>query len=340
MVALMLRFKTTELAKSYVFVIAAVTLLAAIISIGYLDNQSRATDEAERVLAARAAQVAFQVDRVLEWRTIESLTFVALPSLRGFAASDETARPSRTVIALSELQAIVAADPNIRSAAIVNQAGYVILTTDALMNADWSVRAFVREALLGHLYVTPAVREGGEVSQYYSAPLIDNAGQVAGGLVIRVAVQEMWNILAGQPNVWILDENGVRIGDSSDRPQLFVALTPLSEDAQVDVTKGKRYGEEVEFVRSANLGDLARAMQKNEKGVAFHDGNGRVVQAAIQPLKSKPWTVVAFENQDAFLAPALWVLVDEAKIVAVAALLGAACAFAYLRRSSGAERMG
>jgi C4-dicarboxylate-specific signal transduction histidine kinase len=325
-------------AKSFLIALAALLLLAAIISMGYLDNRGRATAEAGRVLAARAEHVADQVDRVLEWRTIESLTFVALPSLRGFAASDETARPSRTVIALAELQAIVAADPNIRSASITNQAGYVLLATDALMNADWSPRIFVREALKGHLYASPAAREGGEVSQYYSAPLINNAGDVAGALVIRVAVQEMWDVLTTQPNVWILDENSVRIADSSDRPQLFTALTPLSGDTLTDVMDGMQYGEEVEQIRSMNLGDLARAVQRREKAAVYRDTSGQLVHAAIRPLKNKPWTVVAFESEDRLFAPALWALADQVKIVALAALFAAALTFAYLRQSSTAER--
>jgi hypothetical protein len=72
--------------------------------------------------------------------------------------------------------------------------------------------------------------------------------------------------------------------------------------------------------------------------VVYRDASGQVVHAAIRPLKNKPWTVVAFESEDRLLAPALWALADQAKIVALAALFSAALTFAYLRRSGAAER--
>ncbi len=317
--------------RIWILVAAAALLLGAFVLLSYMDNRTRAASEGQRELAARAQLVATAVDRVLEWRTFEILTFVALPSLRGFAASDETARPSRTAIALAELQAIVAADPNIRSAAITNQAGYVILATDATMNSDWSNRVFVREALAGHLYGSPTARESGQVSQYYSGPLVDNAGQVAGALVMRVAIQEMWDILKDQPNVWIVDENGVKIADSSDKPKLFSSLVPLSGDVAADMAAEERYGNEVEQIRSANMGDLAKAIQKRDKEGIFRDTDGQVIHAAIRPLKNNPWTVVVFEREDVVFAPALGAFVDQMKVGGIALLLGGALMYAYLR---------
>ncbi len=319
-------------------VIGMFVLLVAFGAASYLDNRAKALADGQRALAVRAQHVAVAVDRVLEWRTMEMLTFVALPSLRGFAASDETARPARTAMALSEIQAIVAADPSIRSLAITNQAGFVILATDASMNSDWSNRVFVGEALAGHLYGSPAARELGEVSQYYSAPLINNAGDVAGALVARVAVQEMWDILADQPNVWILDENLVRIADSSERPTLFSSLTPLSGDALADLLSGYLYGDEVSQIRTVNMADLARAVSKREQQAVYRDESGSAIHAAIRRLKYNPWTVVAFESEDKLLAPAVDGLIDRFKIGALAALLGGALTYAYLRRFGVAER--
>ncbi len=323
--------------KSLAFALAAFILVAIATLALYMDGRARTVADTERVLAARAQQVAASVDRVLEWRTIEMLTLVALPSLRGYAASDEVARPSRTAIALAELQAIVAADPNIRSASIVNQAGYVILATDASMNSDWSKRVFVQEALAGHLHASVPVREFGEVSQYFSGPLLDNAADVAGALIIRVSVQEMWDPLTDQPNVWIVDGNGVRIADSSDKPQLFTALTPLSGDSLLDILAEERYGEEVEQIRSTNLKELGQAIRKKEKQLTFTDPNGRAIRAAIRPLENNPWTVIAFEEEKGPFA-IVFSVADLLKVGAVAALLGAGLAYAYMRWSVSVER--
>ncbi len=316
----------------WALVAGALVVLVAFVAVSYLDNRTRAVADGQRALAARAQLVAASVDRVLAWRTMEMLTFVALPSLRGFAASDETARPARTAIALSEIQAIVAADPSIRSMAITNQAGYVILATDASMNSDWSNRVFVHEALVGHLYGSPATRELGEVSQYYSAPLINNAGNVAGALVARIAVQEMWNVLADQRNVWIFDENLVRIADSSDRPALLSSLSPMSGNVLSDLMSEELYGAEVTQIRSENMTELAKAIQRREQQVVVRDASGKTVYAAIRRLTNNPWAVVAFETEDEMLAPAVAGLVDYLKIGVLAALLSSALTYAYLRR--------
>jgi hypothetical protein len=73
------------------------TLLAlSVLGIGlyFVDAnlRARALTDADRALAAQARLFANSVDRLLQWRMSEAFTFAALPSLRGFAASDEAAQ--------------------------------------------------------------------------------------------------------------------------------------------------------------------------------------------------------------------------------------------------------
>jgi C4-dicarboxylate-specific signal transduction histidine kinase len=227
------------------------------------------------------------------------LTLAALPSLRAFVASDESARPARLAVAQSELQAIVSSDDNLRAATIVGANGVVVLTTDDSMNADWSARAFVREGLLGHLYASAPTRDGGETSQYYAAPLIDNFGNVAGALVLRIAAQEMLNGFYLLGNVLILDENNVRIVDTTPLPQLYAAITPLSGDTLARLLAERHYGADVALLRVVPFPELLSQIQPHRAAqTILRDPNSVTYLAAIQPLAINPWSIVFLTRDD------------------------------------------
>jgi len=284
---------------------ALITLIAFLAAIALLyvistRLRDRAIATTGRDLAARAQLLALTFDRTMQTRLGETFTFSALPSLRGFATSDQDSRPARLSAAQFELRAIVSADPGIRAVSIVDPNGKVILTTDEAMNADWSNRIFVREGMLGHPCAAPPSRDFGEVSQYYSAPIIDNFGNVGGILVVRVMGQELWDALFTTPNVLVVDENGVRIADATSAPQVFTAIAPLTNDAVVRVARDKLYGAEISQIRVAPFPDLASQL-KNRRAAqtVLRDPNLGSFLAAIQPLETNPWSVVVLARDDA-----------------------------------------
>lgn len=306
--------------------IVGLIVLAIIVSGIYFANgvlRSRTVERAQSDLKTRAQVGADTLDRLLQSRMIEALTFAALPSMRGYAASEEPDRSARAPIALGELQSISAADPNIRAASILNEAGLVVMTTDGNMNADWSDRTFAGEALAGHLYASGPSRDFGEISQYYSAPILNNAGNVAGALVIRVSIQEMWGLLSSQPNVLVVDENGVCIGDTSSAPIIFSSLEPLSSDATDRLIEEKQYGADLVQVRAANLTELATAIKKGASRATYRDPKSGIRYAAIQQTETKDWTVVASEDESSIVQAAQEMTLLIVGIGVSAALLGA-----------------
>lgn len=315
------------------FIVIGVVALAILAATLYLFDtglRARALSDADTALAARAQLIADTVDQMLQWRMTEVFTFAALPSLRGFAASDDAARPARIATALVELKAIVAADQNIRAVSVVDPFGVVILTTDGSMNANWGDRVFVREALAGHLYASVPSRDFGEVSQYYSAPIIDNAGNVAAELVMRVSAQELWNTLDLPPEAMLVDENGVRIVDRTSTPQTFVALAPLAPEVAARVLVEKRYGVEVTQVPATRLAALTDAIRQTKSGtLSYQNVDGKTVRAATQRMSIYPWTVIVFQDAETLLAPARDALIGAVGVSGLALVAGVFLGIAF-----------
>ncbi len=258
----------------------------------------RALADADRELATNARLISDSVDRLLQIRMVETFTFAALPSLRGFLASDETTRSSRMAVAQSELQSIVEADPLIAAASIVDVKGGVIATTDESMYADWSRREFVQEGMRGHLFASGPARDFGDVFQFYSAPVLDNAGSVAGVLVVRVNGQELWSVVNSVENVIVVDENSVRIADSSTAPQIFAAIAPLSNDAMARALANKRYGEELSQIIVAPLPSLASQLKNSSASISFTDSGGARMRAAVRTIGTNSWSVIVMKRED------------------------------------------
>ena len=302
------------------------------------DNRARAFADADRDLIARAQSVADTIDRTLQMRMIETFTFAALPSLRAFAASDAAARVTRGAAAREELRAIVSADENIRAATIVDTTGKVLMTTDDSILADWSDRVFVREALRGHLHASVPARDFGEISLYYSAPLLNNAGDVAGALVLRVTAQELGSTLGTYPNILLVDEDGVRLADRTNQPQPFVALAPLSAEAMTRAFAERRYGTEITQIRATNLGELRdEANRGRATPMSFRDTDGKTVRAALWRIKTNFWTVIVIESEDAITAQARAALFDMIVIAAITLVIALALGFATARFLSPAR---
>jgi C4-dicarboxylate-specific signal transduction histidine kinase len=294
------RMKTT-----LIFGLVAFCALAASVFVYDSTLRARALAEADRDLAARASRIADSIDRTLQARITEVLAFAALPSLRGFAASDSNARAPRAPLALADLNAIVAADSNARAAVIVDPSGAAILTTDTSMLLKWGERAFVREALAGRLYASVPARDFDEVSQYYSAPVLDNAGNVAGALFVSVAVEELWDLLANEQDVLLVDEDGVRIADRSATPQYFAALAPLAPEIASRALAEKRYGAQVTQIPATNLAGLAGEIKHSSAmTLTFRDTAGQAMRATARRTVTNPWTVIVFRSEDALFSPA------------------------------------
>ncbi|MCI0476646.1 MAG: hypothetical protein L0Y55_10395, partial [Anaerolineales bacterium] len=245
-----------------------------------------------------------------------------------FAASDEANRDARAAVARVELAALVNADPNLRAATLVDARGIVIMTTDNSMNANWRARTFVGEALRGHLHASTPTRAPDEIAQFYSAPILNNAGEIAGALVLRVDAQEMWNACDAPYGLIVVDEIGVRMMDRSFS-QLFTSLAPLPVDITAKPLAEKRYGTEIAQIRSTDLVDLANAVKRGGAAqLVYRDDKGRAIHAATRRIVTNPWTVIAYESEDEILLPARQTMYAQIGLAIASALITLAIVYA------------
>ncbi len=285
-----------------VLLLGSLILNAAIFQL-YNENRAQVIAAADRALMTRAEYIAEAVDRTLQTRMVETFTFAALPSLRGFAASDAAGRVVRAPVASDELRAIVAADDQIRAASIVDPNGRVVMTTSDAILADWSERGFVREAMRGQLFASVPARDGGEVSTYYSAPILNNAGQVASALVLRVSAQELVSVLGSFSDIMLIDEEGVRIIDRTTKPQSFVALAPLTAEAMTRALSQRRYGAEITQINATNLVTLRDEIARGRSSPIVYT-DGATMHAGTRRLRTNLWTVVVVQSAEAMAQPA------------------------------------
>lgn len=256
---------------------------------------------ASRNLGEIARHTANEGDRLLQWRMQQAFTFAAFPSIRAFAASTPAARSERASVALNELKALVAADKNVREALILDANGSVIMTTLDGWGGSLAQRQFVQDALQGRLAVSPVSRDRGENSTYYAAPVLNNAGEVAGAFVMRVAAQEFWSVMSRGEDwyaVWS-DENAVRLDDTGDPARRIMSFGTIDAARATIIAQTLQYGAELPLVRGTNL-ERAQALLTRGALDELRPSDLDATAIASQRLVSKPWTVLVLARSSLF----------------------------------------
>lgn len=259
-----------------------------------------------KTLEPEALRVANEIDRLLQLRMREVFALSAFPSIRAFASSTPDARPTRATVALNELQAWVAADTTVREAFVVDTQGRVILTTTEGWSDDWHNRAFVRQALAGKIAVSAVAHDKGEFSIYYASPILNNSRDIAGALVGRLSTQELWDALP-HDMAWytvLVDEQGVRLGDSGDPARRLSPFGVLSPTEESRIIEEQTYGSETLALRADNYPHAQELLASGALDT-LHASDVGAPTLAARRLTSMPWSVLLIGNQPTGTAPVL-----------------------------------
>jgi C4-dicarboxylate-specific signal transduction histidine kinase len=254
----------------------------------------------------------------------EYVTIVGqMPEVIRFAQNqtDTTAVDS----ALRVLRVAVNKSPDYESIAIVSPQGKVILSSAATdIGTDLQFRPYFQEAMKGASYISdPSVSViTNRPAVFYSAPIKNSSGGVVGVIRSRLTLDGIWGLVEQDAGVagsgsfgMLLDENGIRLADSSSKDNrqpvqdnlLFRAIAPLPAQVEKDLVAEQRFGKaSAAGVQVVPLPEISTRLASADRTVftTRSDVNNTPNQAAIIDLTIKPWHYLISAPQATFTAPA------------------------------------
>jgi signal transduction histidine kinase/ActR/RegA family two-component response regulator len=223
----------------------------------------------------------------------------------------------------------------------------VLATSDRLLGRSYVSAPYVRNAMAGNASLD-APRwdpQDRRVFLHASAPVRDALGRIAGAAVGRVSLEGIDHIVmadtnyAGRAEIGVLwDSNGIRLSHPTQPPLRFRALEPLPPDTAARFAAENRFGPDT--LKRVNGGPLLPDLVERSRWLLYDEGSdpflriqsgGRVIHAALVPLKSVNWLYGIFSPEDAILASIQQQTRRNLLLAGLTALLAAAAAFAAAR---------
>ncbi len=289
-----------------------------------LVTRTTRADEANRALLTAASQTVDSLDAFLE-SNLQSVRlesqlllwsrYLSLPADQR-SASDLEAEVENTLRILSRRGQIATYIP---SYALLDRQGRAVVDTQAAgVGEDVSDEEYFAAPLQTRQpHVSPVLfaGTGGGASLYFTAPVFDAAGEIAGvlrmrypaGILQELALQQ--NERAGaQSFVVVFDENAIHLAHGTAPDTLFKLVGPADATRVAELQAARRLPVRSSIAElSTNLPDLEQQLANaatqpffTAEDVATGD---RVNQVAVTTMRTQPWLVAFFQPQDVLLAP-------------------------------------
>lgn len=329
--------------------LAALLIAASVLPLGisaFIDiremRQQRIQD-ARNLLAARADQVAREIDGIHQgyWNSTERVS--RLPAVQTYCATPADKRADHAARLLGVFGTFNKSDAQIHGVVVIDTRGKIVLSSDEQRaGADLSTRPAVQQALLGKSVITGiayAPRQGEpQATVAYLAPVRDADNRVNCVVAIAIQAQVFWDVLksahegAGANSYAVLyDEWGIRIGLSMAHPLLFHPSGPLDKrvlELQVAHQRfGPRTREFLEDTQAFFPTHFERARAASPDPSVFH-GWAPVNQSwnygVARRVARLPWTVIYMVPEANILAEIAQATRD--KLLLALGIIGAAAA--------------
>ncbi|MFQ5611420.1 MAG: ATP-binding protein [Anaerolineae bacterium] len=315
----------------------AVALLPLALLVYQNDRITRETLEnnANQMLRAAALQAAASLDTFIETNLQAVGAEAQLPALVEYLSlpSDRRAGSPEEAEVTAILRALSRKDPvYISSYALLDRRGVDVVDTSASeTGGEHSGRRYFETPLrTGQAYVSPVEFSPGgeEPALYFSNPVLDAGGDVAGVLRVRYDANILQQLvgqshgLAGEGSFAVLfDENYIHLAHTTAPEVMFKAVAPLDPARLANLQADLRLPNLPASELSVNLPDLEQKLANVTEQPFFTAADiatgDKINQVAATRMETQPWLVAFFQPQEVFLAPA----VAQTRNIVVLALL-------------------
>jgi putative methionine-R-sulfoxide reductase with GAF domain len=308
----------TKLILSFLTIAALSIVSVAFISTYYA--RATLTQNANESLLAQAAETREQIDRFLqntrasvqaEAQAGELVQLIELP-LHARTGSFEGAQVKAILTAVSRRDAT-----NILSYALLDAAGNNLADTrEDQIGTNEAGQPYFQQIMAGDATYISDIQVAGAGSSaylYFSAPVHNEAGDIIGVLRVQYdanVIQQIVNAsldLAGAGSYAVLlDEYNIYLAHSRAPGQKFRTVSSLTLETIRDLQAGGRLPLLPPEYLSLQLPALVEQLSQADGETVFTASDvatDDLSQAAVTALDNKPWQVVFFQPQTAFLEP-------------------------------------
>lgn len=322
------------------FVLIALIPLGIVLYINNVSSRQNLTRDADARLQGIAIETADSLDEFINQGLKNAEVAAGLAGLNsylGLPASDRSGSELEADTRLN-LQAIAALDETyITSVGLMDLRGKNLLDTNPeQIGENESGKQFFIDTVKTQAPTVSAVElDEGDLSFYFSAPVFTRNGRVIGVLRIRYDAKILQDTLVRaveNSNVEgvvmdLFEENLIALAITDEPEEILTTVITLPGDKVAQLQAQNRLPEGSAESLSLNQPDLEQNL-KNAGDLPTFTLESEGEEAAVAPLKNVPWTILAAQPQEIYLAPlvaanrtSLFIALAVILLVLIAAIL-------------------
>ena len=292
---------------SFILVLAAVLPLLLIVGISEYTARPVLINQANQTMETDAQTRVQLIDIYLNERLLDIETLSQVPGL-GLWLTESPDLRAVDIAGPASLQAGVARDKNYMTWSLFNSSGHLMLSypqqpptaQETASLPEWFQTMKTNhtgQAMISPVYYDTSIHKA--FMELY-APIYQGGrpnGPFVGFLRVQLNLDYIWGIvrsdrgIANSGSSFILDQNGVRIGDTYNR-NLFTAVAPLSSQLQQQIATQNWYGTKQGPTVQTNtsLADVLKSSSLPNHFTLTPYGQTQMYQAALDKATTVPWT--------------------------------------------------